>query len=401
MAVAATAAPLASPPAPAISLLADTPTQVFSLVKLLRGFGDAHGDFLDEAFSTNLSSLHGRRVIVDCGLHLCEALAAAVNHGYIVHGFEPVPDHMANCHRLLKPTQYMDVDVSSKASLMHARAYGRKLAQALRPAAAPAPRASSSNESSTSSSHQQQQHEHLRHNNNPHFRGFAFLYQAAVGNESGLTTTIKVHGGSTKLGTAADGTSASCAELPTTPNVYTSAPGGKMRPYCTNVTTVRIDDVVQEDLWLLKMDLQGYEWHALDGAARLFQRHTVAHVFTEFTPRLLRDAGVNPRAVLDTLKSYGMICFDTRNGDGPRFGRTAADVAAPWALPRDHPLEVDEYLDAMKANDEQGAHRNEVGRHGFMAIWMRRYGSFDDLACVNVAKAWSALAGDADGGESR
>ena len=62
---------------------------------------------------------------------------------------------------------------------------------------------------------------------------------------------------------------------------------------------------------------------------------------------------------------------------------------------------MDEYLDAMKANDEQGAHRNEVGRHGFMAIWMRRYGSFDDLACVNVAKAWSALAGDADGGESR
>ena len=155
-----------------------------------------------------------------------------------------------------------------------------------------------------------------------------------------------------------------------------------------DVPVVRIDDVVHEDVWLLKMDLQGYEWHALSGASRLFTTHTVAHVFTEYTPRLLRAAGVHPRALVDLLKHHGMICFDVRPGDGRRVAKEPSAVAAPWALTRNHPLAIDDYLAAMRTNDAAGARQNEVGRMGREAIWYSRYGSFDDLACVNIGKAW-------------
>ena len=73
------------------------PSQVFSLFKLLSypTAGDAHGDYMDDAFVERISPEHGRSV-VDCGLHECESLVAAVKHGFIVHGFEPMPAHTPN-----------------------------------------------------------------------------------------------------------------------------------------------------------------------------------------------------------------------------------------------------------------------------------------------------------------
>ena len=78
------------------------------------------------------------------------------------------------------------------------------------------------------------------------------------------------------------------------------------------------------------------------------------------------------------LKQLGMLCFDLRTGD-------EAD-AAPWALKRDHPLDADQYMKALLANDRAGAARN--------AHWRKRGASFDDLACVNVDKVANVSLGE-------
>ena len=316
------------------------PTQIFSLFKLLSypNVGDIHGDGMDLAFTRVPTK---GRTIVDCGLHDCNSLIAMVKSGFLVHGFEPVASHMANCHRQLSSHQYLNVDVSSPTAVEAARQRRHyKRAAAMR---APLLEGNAT--------------------------GFAFLYQAAVGNASG-TMPIFGRGGSTTLTSAGD-------------------VGRKPQAGAQVVPVVRLEDFVHEDVWLLKMDLQGYEWHAISGATALFARHTVAHIFTEYTPRLLQQAGVRPGALVDLLKRNGMMCFDVRNGDGPRTAKQESQVAAPWALPRSHPLPIQEYLLAMRANDEHGSRVSETGRVGKSAIWQHKYGSFDDLACVNIAKAWN------------
>ena len=66
-----------------------TPTQIFSLFKLLSypTVGDPHGDHIDEAW---FRVPPHRRTIVDCGLHQCESLAAAVSNGFIVGVVYPI-----------------------------------------------------------------------------------------------------------------------------------------------------------------------------------------------------------------------------------------------------------------------------------------------------------------------
>lgn len=312
------------------------PTQIFSLFKLLSYpvlAGNQHGDGMDEAFTR--VDPRGRSII-DAGLHDCKALVAAVRRGFVVHGFEPVPEHMANCRRHLRPTEYVDVDVASPASLAAARL--RRLAH-----------------------------------NASGGEGLGLLYLAAVGNAT-RTALMRFGGASSTL-----------ASRPVRSRTLGSKVESK-EDHQHSVHVVRIDEVVRESVWLLKLDVQGFEWHALDGASRLFRDFPVAHVMTEYTPRLLVAAGVAPRALVDTLKRYGMVCFDVRNGDGARTDGRVDGVAAPWALGRDHPLAAGDYLGAMADNDERGAKQDELGR-GRSANWMK-YGSFDDLVCVNVAKTW-------------
>jgi hypothetical protein len=74
---------------------------------------------------------------------------------------------------------------------------------------------------------------------------------------------------------------------------------------------------------------------------------------------------------LRLLTRYGFVCFDVRNGDG-------GVNAAPWSLTRDHPLALDQYRASLIKNDALGKLKNEK--------WRMRGASFDDLACVNVAR---------------
>lgn len=52
----------------------------------------------------------------------------------------------------------------------------------------------------------------------------------------------------------------------------------------------RVDEVVQEDVLIMKADVEGYEPGVLRGTKRLFLEHTVQHIFMEYSPGVAERA---------------------------------------------------------------------------------------------------------------
>ncbi|KAI9348962.1 S-adenosyl-L-methionine-dependent methyltransferase [Zopfochytrium polystomum] len=67
-----------------------------------------------------------------------------------------------------------------------------------------------------------------------------------------------------------------------------------------------LDSFVDEDVWVLKMDVEGFELDVLRGAARLFTTRKVHYVLTEVM------GGDNPksREMVVLLKRYGLSCSE-------------------------------------------------------------------------------------------
>jgi FkbM family methyltransferase len=66
----------------------------------------------------------------------------------------------------------------------------------------------------------------------------------------------------------------------------------------------------------IKMDIQGAEMRALDGMDATLSRNHDVKLFTEFWPIGLHRAGVDPRAYLDRLASYGFQVYEIDNEAG-------------------------------------------------------------------------------------
>ena len=60
-----------------------------------------------------------------------------------------------------------------------------------------------------------------------------------------------------------------------------------------------------EPVHFIKMDVQGWEWEALQGMQRTLERSPELVIFFEFWPAGLRRAGADPVAVLRWLESLG------------------------------------------------------------------------------------------------
>lgn len=82
----------------------------------------------------------------------------------------------------------------------------------------------------------------------------------------------------------------------------------------TDVPAFRIDDVVDEDVWYLKLDVQGGELAALQGASALLRKYRVPYLMTEFWPAGIAQAGGDAMAMLELLHAHGCVCCGSPPG---------------------------------------------------------------------------------------
>mmetsp|Transcript_8309 Transcript_8309/g.20796 ORF Transcript_8309/g.20796 Transcript_8309/m.20796 type:complete len:266 (-) Transcript_8309:124-921(-) len=129
------------------------------------------------------------------------------------------------------------------------------------------------------------------------------------------------------------------------------------------VPLVRIDEVIQEDVWMLKVDTQGYEHKVLLGAETLFRRHTVRQLIFEVDPLLMSKQQIDVRMTLEMVQhAYGMVCFSDRNDNGPcAYMGDSADGF------------YDKFFTDIKPRFPSGVFSN----------------CFEDFFCLNVEKLWT------------
>jgi FkbM family methyltransferase len=74
--------------------------------------------------------------------------------------------------------------------------------------------------------------------------------------------------------------------------------------------TTSLDDFAEAQVWprvdLIKLDIEGAEWDALDGAKRLLNRNPHVKLILEFAPSVLQTAGVEPQQFLTKLKALNL-----------------------------------------------------------------------------------------------
>ena len=63
------------------------------------------------------------------------------------------------------------------------------------------------------------------------------------------------------------------------------------------VPSIRLDDIVKEDVLLLKVDVEGWEWGVFKGAAGLIRDYKVENIIMEYSPGEL----VRMRFVVDVM----------------------------------------------------------------------------------------------------
>ena len=86
----------------------------------------------------------------------------------------------------------------------------------------------------------------------------------------------------------------------------------------------------KERVDLIKMDIQGYELHALRGANRVLAYNPDAKLLLEFWPYALKQAGTNWRDLLAALKDRNMtVCEVAKTGLIP-FHSESVSESADW-----------------------------------------------------------------------
>lgn len=91
----------------------------------------------------------------------------------------------------------------------------------------------------------------------------------------------------------------------------------------SQVKVVSLDDYCREInmLDLIKMDIQGYEYHVIKGMTSMLSRFPDLIIIMEFWPYGIRRAGGDENEMLNTLRDAG---FDVYTIDGKKFVNTLA-----------------------------------------------------------------------------
>lgn len=171
--------------------------------------------------------------------------------------------------------------------------------------------------------------------------GMSYLIQSAVGKERGTVDFFP---------NGPTGTSAIPKHVVNTNQVI-------------QVSVISLDEVIQEDVYLLKIDTQGFDYFVLQGAKNLFQSFTVRQVITEIDALLLGRNKVGPLDHMSLLHRYGMQCFTARNDEIPNCKYHGDSIGE---------LEQMFLQGISEATDT----------HIAAPCW-------DDLVCINIAKVYT------------
>jgi FkbM family methyltransferase len=98
------------------------------------------------------------------------------------------------------------------------------------------------------------------------------------------------------------------------------------------IKMVALDDYFKpgERVDLIKMDIQGYELHALQGANRVLADNPAIKVLLEFWPYGLKQAGANWVDMITALEGRGMVIRQVSAGGLIPFHSDSASENADW-----------------------------------------------------------------------
>ena len=108
---------------------------------------------------------------------------------------------------------------------------------------------------------------------------------------------------------------------------------GNPRPV-VQVGMVALDDYFKpgERIDLLKLDIQGYELHALKGAKRTINENLDIKLLLEFWPYGLKQAGVNWNELIEMLQGVGMNIMVVRGDSLAPFEAYNVRIDADWYI---------------------------------------------------------------------
>lgn len=114
--------------------------------------------------------------------------------------------------------------------------------------------------------------------------------------------------------------------------ITSSCDGSRTR--CVDVAITTLDTEVREPVFVMKMDIQGYETHALMGAQTLLLDRGVDILILEFDPRLQDLQGGSCLRILQMLHSAGYVLFENaRLGFDTKFTKLDRMYKRNWGAP--------------------------------------------------------------------
>lgn len=111
--------------------------------------------------------------------------------------------------------------------------------------------------------------------------------------------------------------------------IYDSADGRPSVP----INTVSLDDYFSNSLMhfnLIKFDIQGAEWSALQGMTQLIKRHPRLKMIMEYWPIGLRRSGAEPEKFLALLQHFGFCLWELNENARTIQPTTSAELLANY-----------------------------------------------------------------------
>lgn len=118
---------------------------------------------------------------------------------------------------------------------------------------------------------------------------------------------------------------------------------GEDRP-TVEIEAIRLDSffsTVDRPIDWIKMDIQGAEYHALQGMTQILRRSPCVTLVTEFWPGGLSRASGDPRAYLHSLRELGFTLYHIHDRDDTLSVISDADLLAQ------HPVESDSFTNLL------------------------------------------------------